>query len=120
MFLFGFLVVAQYFPCAKKNNNCISVNDPIYCGVSFSTENGTVQCFSSNREYNQFYDGVDGVLQHDQSEVVDTLCGITGFSSLTVSFETFPIKQEIQKVFSKKCVNERGCADKFQCQYKRI
>ena len=21
MFLFGFLVVAQYFPCAKKNNN---------------------------------------------------------------------------------------------------
>ena len=113
--LTGFSAVAQYFPCAKENNNCKSKSKDsiVSCSIPFS-----VNCSTSTKIQTQFYEGIGGELQDDQLKTDDVLCEITGFSSFVMSFQTPPTGQEIRDTFLEMCFDEPECAKEFQCERK--
>lgn len=97
MFLISFSLTAQYFPCAKRVNNCKSrTTYIIQCEIPFDTENGTVECVS---------------------EAVDQVsCFITDFDSLIASFTKIPTKEALYEAFAEQCFILFECSEKFQCR----
>lgn len=97
-FFISFPVTAQYFPCAKRVNNCKSrATYTVQCDMPFDTESGTVECV---------FEATDQIS-----------CVITDFASLaSASFTEFPTTKALYETFAEQCFKVIECSERFQCR----